>query len=83
MASETLHEVFRAKDFNVLLRNYDYQLEASELGLPPGVWPRAIATNQMLWQLRKLDVNLDQEVQAAHYVAEGYLGEYTLTVFND
>jgi hypothetical protein len=81
--SDTMHEAVRVRDFSVLLRNYEYQLDASDLGLPPGQWPRALVANQMLWQLQGLTVNLDQEVMFAEYKAEGYLGEYRLTVVND
>ena len=80
---DVMHEAVRVRDFNVLMRNYDYQLDASDLGLAPGQWPRAIVANRMLWQLQSFSVNLDQEVVFAEYRAEGYLGEYRLTVIND
>ena len=63
---------------------HHFVLEASDLGLPPGHWPCAIATemgNKQPFYFTHDERNDEGELVAGHY--KQILGCITLTIYND
>lgn len=66
---------------DVLMMDGVLVTDASDLGLPPGHWPRHIRLGGRVYDLKQIDTSDENEVLCARY--EVRIGTARLTVFND
>lgn len=58
-------------------------IEASEIGLPPGVWPGVLEHEGKTWTRGSVDCDREGEVQAVHYRCYEGSDLRRLVVLND
>jgi hypothetical protein len=73
--------IFPCNDCDPTVNGTSLTVFASDLGLPPGEWPRLLRYASRLWHRTELCMDRDHDVTHATYGVG--VGTATLTVYND